>query len=241
MEPIHYFLLIIISLGAGFVQRVSGFGLSIFTMMFFPYFLPSQASAVTVSNFLSTGTTTYNAIKYRKDISLKTVIPMICTALISITVAVYFSKAVSSDIFKILLGLVLILLSLYFLFFSNKVSIKPTVKSGVITGTLSGILGGLFSTSGPPAVLYLTNALKDNKTYFATIQFYFCVTNIYSLIMRLINGLLTLEMVLYFSVGFVGCIIGDFLGKLVFDKLNAKKLRLIIYIAMILSGIIMLF
>lgn len=241
MEPIHYFLLVIISLCAGFVQRVSGFGLSIFTMMFFPYFLPSQAAAVTVSNFLSTGTTTFNAIKYRKDISLKTVIPMICTALISITVAVYFSAVVSADIFKILLGVVLILLSLYFLFFSNKVSIKPTVPNGILTGTLSGVLGGLFSTSGPPAVMYLTNALKENKTYFATIQFYFCVTNIYSLIMRLLNGLLTIEVTFYFLIGFVGCIIGDFLGKLVFDKLNAEKLRMIIYIGMILSGIIMLF
>lgn len=241
MEPIHYFLLVIISLCAGFVQRVSGFGLSIFTMMFFPYFLPSQAAAVTVSNFLSTGTTTFNTIKYRKDISLKTVIPMICTALISITVAVYFSLVVSADIFKILLGVVLILLSLYFLFFSNKVSIKPTAFNGILTGTLSGVLGGLFSTSGPPAVMYLTNALKENKTYFATIQFYFCVTNIYSLIMRLLNGLLTIEMTFYFLIGFVGCVIGDFLGKLVFDKLNAEKLRMIIYIGMILSGIIMLF
>lgn len=241
MEPIHYFLLVVISLCAGFVQRVSGFGLSIFTMMFFPYFLPSQAAAVTVSNFLSTGTTTYNAIRYRKDISFKTSLPMVLAALVSISVAVYFSAFVSADIFKILLGVVLILLSLYFLFFSEKVTIKPTRFNGVLIGTLSGVLGGLFSTSGPPAVLYLTNALKENKTYFATIQFYFCVTNIFSLIMRLINGLLTIEMTFYFLIGFVGCIIGDFLGKLVFDKLNAKKLRLIIYIGMILSGIIMLF
>ncbi len=241
MEPIHYFLLIIISMGAGFIQRVSGFGLSIFTMMFFPYFMPSQAAAVTVSTLLSTGTTTFNTIKYRKDISFKTVIPMICAALISITVAVYFSKAVTADIFKILLGSVLILLSLYFLFFSNRISIKTTVPNGVLTGTLSGVLGGLFSTSGPPAVLYLTNALEDNKTYFATIQFYFCITNIYSLIMRFFNGLFTLEMLSLFAIGFIGSIIGNLLGKLVFDKLNAKKLRLIVYIGMTLSGIIMIF
>ena len=241
MEPIHYFLLIIISFCAGFVQRVSGFGLSIFTMMFFPYFLPGQSMAVSVSNFLSTGTTTFNAIKYRKDISFKTVIPMICSALIFITVAVYFSSFVSAEIFKILLGSVLILLSLYFLFFSDKISIKPTVFNGVFSGTLSGVLGGLFSTSGPPAVLYLTNALTDTKTYFATIQFYFCVTNVYSLIMRFVNGFITLETVYYFLIGSIGCVIGDFLGKLVFNKLNAKKLRIIIYIGMILSGIVMLF
>ena len=241
MELIHYFLLIIISLGAGFVQRVSGFGLSIFTMMFFPYFMPSQAASVTVSTLLSTGTTTLNTIKYRKKISIKTVVPMLVAALVSITVAVLFSKMVSAKIFKILLGSILIVLSLYFLFFSNKVSIKPNHFNGIFSGTLSGVLGGLFSTSGPPAVLYLTNALKENKTYFATIQFYFCITNIYALIMRLFNGLFDLKMLYLFLIGSIGAITGDFLGKFVFDKLDAKKLRLIVYIGMIISGIIMLF
>lgn len=241
MQLIHYILLVVIALGAGFIQRVSGFGLSIFTMMFFPYFMPSQACAVTVSTLISTGTTSFNTVKYRKNISFKTVLPMIISALITITVAVYFSKNVSGDIFKILLGSVLIILSLYFLFFSNKISIKPTTPNGIFSGSLSGVLGGLFSTSGPPAVLYLTNALKDNQTYFATIQFYFFITNVYSLIMRLVNGLFTLEMLFLFAIGFVGAVAGDFLGKLVFNKLNAKKLRLIIYIGMIISGIIMFF
>ncbi len=241
MEPIHYFLLIIISLGAGFVQRVSGFGLSIFTMMFFPYFMPTQAASVTISTILSSGTTTFNTIRYRKDIAFKTALPMIIAALISIPIAVYFSAKVTADIFKILLGSVLIILSLYFLFFSKKVNIKPTTFNGILSGTISGTLGGLFSTSGPPAVLYLTNALKDNKTYFATIQFYFCLTNLYSIIMRFVNGLVTWEMIFYSAIGFVGCMAGDFLGKLVFDKLNAQKLRYIIYVGMIISGIIMLF
>ena len=59
--------------------------------------------------------------------------------------------------------------------------------------------------------------------------------------MRLVNGLFTLEMLFLFAIGFVGAVAGDFLGKLVFNKLNAKKLRLIIYIGMIISGIIMFF
>ena len=38
----------------------------------------------------------------------------------------------------------------------------------------------------------------------------------------------------------VGCLLGDFIGKKVFDKLNAKKLKMIIYIGMIISGALMI-
>jgi uncharacterized membrane protein YfcA len=42
-------------------------------------------------------------------------------------------------------------------------------------------------------------------------------------------------------VGIIGCIGGDLLGRKVFDKLDAKKLKYVIYIGMIISGVLMLF
>lgn len=166
---------------------------------------------------------------------------MLAAALISIPIAVYFAAKVSADIFKILLGSVLVILSIYFLFFNKKIKIKPTIPNGIIAGTLGGALNGLFSTGGPPAVLYLTNATPDNITYFATIQFYFCLTNIYATANRAISGLITWELLLYAAVGIIGCIGGDFLGGKIFNKLDAQKMKYVIYIGMIISGILMLF
>ena len=164
---------------------------------------------------------------------------MICAALLSIPVAVYFSATVSGNIFKILLGAVLILLSIYFLLFSKGIHLKPTIANGVLAGTLGGTLGGLFSTGGPPAVLYLSAATKDNITYSATIQFYFTFTNLYATSMRIVNGILDGQIFLYAAVGMIGCMIGDFIGKKVFDKLDAKKLKLTIYAGMLISGVVM--
>ena len=129
----------------------------------------------------------------------------------------------------------------YFLFFNKRIKIKPTPINGIIAGTISGVLNGLFSTGGPPAVLYLTSAAPDNITYFATIQFYFCLTNIYATANRAINGLVTVDLLLYAAVGLIDCLAGDFLGRKIFDKLDAKKLKYIIYIGMIISGVLMLF
>ena len=108
-----------------------------------------------------------------------------------------------------LLGVVLVAFSLYFLLFQKKIRLKPTVPNGVLAGTLGGVLNGLFATGGPPVVLYLSSAMQDKTAYFATIQFYFAFTNLYATIMRLANGMITAEILLYTAVGAVGCLRGD--------------------------------
>jgi uncharacterized membrane protein YfcA len=53
MEPLHFLYVILVGFGAAFVQRVSGFGLGIFTMMFLPHFMPSHTAAATISCIFS--------------------------------------------------------------------------------------------------------------------------------------------------------------------------------------------
>ncbi len=241
MEWLYYLLLVLVGTGAGFVQRVSGFGLGIFAMLFMPHFMPSHTASASISTILSCATTSYNAVRYRKNVQYKTVLPMLCAALVTVPIAVYFSSVVSAKVFKMLLGTVLIVLSIYFIFFNKRISIKPTVFNGVLSGAVGGTLNGLFSTGGPPVVLYLSSALSDNISYFSSIQFYFCITNIYSFFVRIINGSINKEVIIYSLIGIVGCMLGDFIGSKVFDKLNSEKLKRIIYIGMIFSGIVMFF
>ncbi len=241
MEPLHIILLMLVGAGAGFVQRVSGFGLGIFAMTFLPHFLPSHTAAAAISALLSLVTSSYNSVRYRKNISYKTVLPMLCAALVSIPVAVHFSKSVSGKTFELLLGAVLIALGVYFIFFNSRFTLKPTVPNGIIAGTLGGTLNGLFSTGGPPVVLYLTGATPDKLTYFATVQFFFCVTNIYATATRAVNGILTAELLLYALFGIAGCMAGDHLGKFVFDRMDSDKFKRMIYIGMMISGIILFF
>ncbi len=241
MNPLHALFLVLIGLGAGFVQRVSGFGLGIFSMIFLPHFLPSHTAAATISSLFSCVTSLYNGVKYRKNVAYKMAFPMICAALVSIPIAVHFSAVVSDNTFQILLGVMLIILSLYFVVFHKNITLKPTVSNGILAGALGGTLGGLFSTGGPPVVLYLSCAIQDGLTYFATIQFYFCFTNFYAVAVRVMNGFVNTEVLIYATIGVIGCMIGDFIGKIVFDSLDSNKLKLVIYIGMIISGVVMLF
>lgn len=240
MNGAHVLFMLLIGLGAGFVQRVSGFGLGIFSMIFFPHFLPAQAGSA-ISCIHSSITSSYNAIRYRKHIHYRQAVPMLCAALLAIPIAVRFAKSVPTDVFRVLLGVVLILFSLYFLIFQKRIRMKPNLRSGILAGTLGGLLNGLFATGGPPIVLYLTAAMPDKLAYFATVQFYFCITNIYATAVRGANGMLDGQLLLYAAVGTLGCFAGDWLGRRVFEKLNADTLKRVIYIGMIFSGMFMLF
>lgn len=233
-------LFLCVSFGAGFVQRVSGFGLGIFAMLFFPYLFPSHTAAAAISCLFSCGTSSYNAVKYRRNIPFKTVLPVAVGAFIVIPFAVILSKYVTKAFFERLLGTVLILLGIYFLFINRRMKIRPTVVNGLVAGGLGGMLNGLFSTGGPPVVLFMTHATASNLAYFSGIQFYFAVTNIYSTVCRAINGVLTPQVLFYAFIGFLACMTGDQVGRRIFDKLDGAKLKRIIYIGMMVSGVIML-
>lgn len=241
MSDIGYLIIILfIAAMGGFIQRVTGFGFGIFVMLFFPHIMQAHTSAAATSTLVSCCISVYNAIIYRKHIPYKKTIPLVLAALVTIPIAVRLSVLVSGEFFNIALGIVLIGLSIYFLFFNNHIKIRPSVKNGVIAGGLGGMLSGLFSTGGPPVVLYLMNAFNDNSIYFATTQFYFGLTGIYSTVVRALNGIITSEVIVCSAVGFIGSIAGNVAGKYVFDKLNTKRLRQLIYIGMIISGVIMI-
>lgn len=239
-ELLRCLLVVLVSAGGGFVQRVSGFGLGIFVMLFFPHLLTNYTMGAAVSCLMSVVGSSYNSLRYRENIRFRLVLPLVCAAAVTIPIAVYFSAAAPEALMKRLLGIVLVGLSVYFLFFSKKIRIRPTVPNGILAGALGGTLNGLFSTGGPPVVLYLVHAAQDPKIYFATIQFYFALTNLYSSVVRFLNGIITWEVMAWFGLSLIGWAVGDFTGSKVFARLNAESLKKVIYIGMILSGILML-
>lgn len=58
-EIVTAILLLMVGFGAGFIQRVSGFGLGIFAMLFLPYLMAEPKAATAVSCLFSCGTNTY--------------------------------------------------------------------------------------------------------------------------------------------------------------------------------------
>ena len=165
------------SFGGAFVQRVSGFGYGIFVMLFFPYVLLHQ-EATALSGFVSLVSASYVSFRLRKQVRWRAVWLPLVSYVITNTVITRLITYLDTDLLSKILGVALILLSIYFFFFSARIKIRDTKCNALIAGGLSGILSGAFSMGGPPVVVYYLNSSKDNDEYIATIQCFFVFSSI---------------------------------------------------------------
>lgn len=236
-------LWIVMTLGtalAGVVQTVTGFGSVVLMMLLFPFFfdmLDAPALALSI-NLLYCFTLCW---KYRRDIDFRVaLLPTLTYSAVSFAVTGLTGEADLHMLVRIF-AMFLILLSLYLLFVAENLRVKkPTPLVGVGFGVLAGVSAGLFAIGGPPMAPYMVAATKDHRSYVASMQFLFSVTNVANLAGRMVNGIFDWTLWPYIAVGSVCIILGMYGGELVAKRLNPQKLRVIVYSFVGISGVILL-
>ena len=235
------YLIIFLALGGGaMVSAICGFGMGVFAMMILPYVLASTNDCAAIVGLTSIFQAAMICYTYFKKVQWKDMLFMIIGYLIFATIGVISSKYLAAKTLKLILGIFLVTLSVYFIFIAKKLQIKRTKQSALIAGSLGGIMSSLFGVGGPPASLYYSSAYEDKEMYIGTIQTYFLITNLYTTTFRAINGIIGREVLLCIPVTIAGMLIGNALGKKIFDRINADTLRKLIYIMMAISGIVMI-
>ena len=222
------------------VQAISGFGFGILAMTAMPFFMPTYSSSLGVSNMLGFTNALFVSIKMRKHTNWKVLIAPLTAYVFTNFLAIRLSLNQSEDVLIKILGTFLILLGIYLFFFNEKVKIKPTTRNGVIAGLLGGVLSGLFGMGGPPLVVYLLAATKDQYEYMATIQTYFAVSNCITLVIRIFSNQITLQMIPLYLVGIVAVVLGITCGLKLFSRISAAAVKKIVYVVIALSGVTML-
>ena len=225
------------ALVASLTQSVTGFGFGIVAMIFLPKLL-LYTEANVLSSMLGMGTSILVVLALYRSINWKNLLFPLVGSLAANYFAIAFVKNAKNETLTLLLGVALLLLSIYFFFFSSKIKITPTWYTGLIAGTLSGVLGGLFSIGGPPVVIYYLQSEEDTNRYMATLSTYFVLSNLASISMKAASGFVTANVLLCLATGLVGMLRGSFLGKRIRGGVNPKALRKAVYGVMAVSGII---
>lgn len=241
ISGLNIFLLVLFCTGASFVQRVSGFGFGIFIMTALPFIMPSYGEATALSGLLSAAQSLYVLVSFYRFVAWRRLLFILLAFVVTSFFAVEYVAAVSESCLKRLLGVALVLLSLYFLLTDGKVLLRPSVRVQLSAGALSGVMGGLFGMQGPPAVLYFMASERDKNCYMAMTQLYFLVGNVVMTFFRAENGFVTVAVGKAWLFAIVGVVVGSFFGKMVFDRVSADKLRRIVYFYMMVSGVVAFF
>lgn len=235
--------LILLAAGASFVQRTIGFGFGIFIMTVLPFLMPSYGEAVTLSGLLSLTSATVVMVKYLKYVTWKRMLPIAAAFVIFSTIAIFLLDRIEGQAMRVILGIMLVLISLYFSFFKDKLQkiIRPTKGWQFGAGTASGIMGGLFGMHGPPVVLYLISSEPDKDHYMGMIQTYAVITNIAMLIVRAFAGYVTPAVGGAYLYGLAGLAIGVMAGNWAYRRIPGKLFTYIVYAYIGICGLIIFF
>lgn len=233
----NIFVIILSSLLGGFVQTVAGFGSGIVIMLFLPYIMPiMKASAL--NNIVTMTLNIMLIYKFRKHINFKSVLlPAIISFAFS-TIAIYIGTSLDLNTMKMIFSIFMIVLALYFMFFSDKISLKNTLPTVITCSSLAGIANGLFGIGGPPMALYFLTTTSSKEEYIGTTQIFFFMTSVYTTLVRVISGVITMDLLTLFVPGVIAIIIGEYIGIKVIDKISHKRMKQLMYYVLAISGVL---
>ena len=206
--------------------------------MFFPFILPSYGESITLSGLLAGTTALLIAVRNFKHIKWSVMWTIVlCNVAVS-WIAIEYMASIGNETLKRCLGVMLVLISLYFMFYDGKVKMLLASRTAqAIIGAVSGFMGGVFAMPGPPVVLYSIQAISDKRQYIATLQAFSVIFNIFYTIFRARVGFFTESTISYWAIGLAGLIIGAWLGSRCFEYISRDTLKRIVYIMMMVSGI----
>lgn len=221
---------------AGLVQGLTGFGPAIVLMVFLPSILP-MAKAAGVAGMIPVISVVMMAIHYRHYIKFKRIIwPFILYAVVA-SLSIHLGGLLNVHISRALLGGLLIILSLYFLFSKSGGQKEFPLYVAVIFVLISGFFSGLFGIGGPLMALYFLSLSNTKEEYMATVQMFFVLDMTYTSTFRVINGIIGVNEIPIVLIGVVGAALGTIIASRILNHMNLALVSKCIYTFIGMSGI----
>jgi uncharacterized membrane protein YfcA len=231
-------LIILIVVVSCFIQGVAGVG-AVFILIPLLTLILGIKTTIPLVNFLATAANFYLAFQLRRHIPWKQVIPFLIMTVPGICIGAFFLKTANSKLIQIILGIVLVLFSLYLLFLKPRpIQLHPAWS--YITGFVAGITGGGLGAASPPILMYtaLQPWNKDFLKSFLTAYFFFC--GILAFISHLSINLITHKVLILFGLCFPALVLGTLIGHLIYGKINEAYFKKGIIILILALGFLMI-
>lgn len=225
-----------VGLSAGLLQGMTGFGAGIILMLYLPTLYTVTGSAA-ITGAISVVLSGFMVFQYRHFVKFKKVMKPTFLYMIICTLTIMISSTISTVYLKKGLGVFLILLACYYLFFSkNNQEMKKVVACFCII--LSAICDGFFGIGGPLMVVYFMSKTKSQEEYLGCLQMFFLINCFYNTLLRIYRGILVIDYLPMILLGAIGIILGSLIAKRLLKYIDENKIRKFIYIVIGISGFI---
>lgn len=220
-----------------FVKGVAGIGNTLVVTSTMAY-TRTNAEITPVELLLCVPTNLAVTWVYRRHINWKLAIAPMCMVLAGDGLGVLLLKNVDVTAMKAVFGVVLILLSVEQLW--RELRGKPGKAAHpalmLALGISAGVLCGMFGV-GALLAAYLSRVTTDDQTYKGTMSVIFTVENAFRIVAYSATGLLTMQSLQNAALLLPFMALGLFLGIRLSSRMNARAMRIIIGVMLLLSGV----
>lgn len=232
--------ILIISFFASLVRSTLGFGEALIAVPFFLLFLPVDV-AVPLAVMLSIVIALVVVIQDHKKIHFHSAKWLIIYAVLGLPLGILILTYANETIVKTGLGILIILYSLYSLYFTKNKALEEDNKFWLfVCGFLSGVFGGAYGLNGPPLVVYGNLRQWSAKHFRATLQAYFLPVSLLSVVGYYAKGLITTEVNIYFLYSLITTIPAIFLGRYLNHKLKDGAFFKYVYWGLMLISVVLI-
>lgn len=198
-------------------------------------FLPQEAMQI---NILLSLVISFSLIwKVRQDIDIALLKKVMIGSVVGAPFGSLLFALVDVMTFKLLIAILLIGLTILLM---KNFSIHQTGSRDYGVGFISGMLTTSIGMAGPPLLLYFASTHRNKETIRAVSIAYYIFIYLISLLSQIIiEG--TSKMVWMYSIYALPIVfIGLILGQILFNRLNQRLFRSLIYLLLIAAGLILL-
>lgn len=218
----------------GLLKGLSGFGTGLLIIPLLVIFIDIKTviPLIYLLEFVGTNLLLFQLLK---SLDWKEIYRLLLGFIPGVTIGVFFLKTLDMDILRLILGIILLAYSGYGLFFEIS-NIRIRKGWAFLVGFLSGGLGGTIGANGPPVIVYTSAQRWSNDKIRVTLQGYFCITILITIVIQAFNGLITTVVAKYFGFSILIFLLGIYIGSRFYGTLGNKTYKRIIFVILAFLG-----
>lgn len=174
--------------------------------------------------------------KERKSVQWKVCLPLAGLVLLGDIPGILLLKNTNTQVIKGIFGFVIIAIGVEMLLREYMRKTKKSQLLLITIGILSGILCGLYGI-GALLAAYMGRVTDNSSSFKGNLCIVFLIDNLFRLVMYGVTGIITLAMLKQSVILFPFMALGLFLGMKGSSFLDEKKIKKLVIIMLILSGV----
>lgn len=221
------------------IGTVAGFGTSTVFLPLALFFVDFKTALVLVAIAHISGNIGATAF-FRHGLDKKLILVFGVPGVILTIIGAYFVVYIPQNILQIILGIFLLIFSIYSLLKPN-FKVKAGNKNTIIGGSVSGFLQGLMGIGGPLRGAFLISYNLEKYKYIATLAVIAVAIDLTRIPIYFANNLLEPQYYYYILPLIIIGILGSYTGKKIVNIIPQKEFKKIVLIAITITSLILIY